>query len=124
MTERTDMVRTHDGRGVLVLSILVLAAFFLAPSVWVWSQALDTVRHPSSFDWKSNHDNHVQFAVVSAIVFGTPLTGAFLGGIVASARGKHGGVGAATGAFLGALGLLLCGVVGFVWMFSNATFEF
>ncbi|MFF4403726.1 hypothetical protein [Streptomyces sp. NPDC001404] len=124
MTERTDIVRVRDGRGVLVLSILVLAALFLAPSLWVWSQALDLVRHPSSFDWKSNHDNHVRFAAVSAIVFGVPLTGAFLGSSVAGARGKHGGVGAATGAFLGALGLLLCGVVGFFWMLGGGAFRF
>lgn len=124
MTERTDIVRVRDGRGALVLCILVLAALFLAPSVWVWSQALDMVRHPSSFDWKSNHDNHVRFAAVSAIVLGTPLTGAFLGSTVAGARGKHGGVGAATGVFLGALGLLLCGVVGFFWMVGGARFPF
>ncbi|MGK5731952.1 hypothetical protein [Streptomyces sp. URMC 124] len=124
MTDNTGATPSRRDRGILILYMLVLTALFLTPCLWVWSKALDAVQHPSGSDWQRNHDDNVQFAVASLLVFGGPLAGASLGGIVASARRKHAGAGAATGACLATLGLVICGVVGFFWMLSHATWEF
>ncbi|WP_372412062.1 hypothetical protein [Streptomyces luteireticuli] len=74
MTDGTGITR-GEGRGVQILFMLVLTVLFLAPCLWVWSWALDAFRYPSTHDWKSNHDNSVQFVVMSAVVFGVPSAG-------------------------------------------------
>ncbi|MEV4440111.1 hypothetical protein AB0K09_13970 [Streptomyces sp. NPDC049577] len=124
MTDRPENTRGGNDGPALVVCLLLLTALLLAPGLWIWSQTLRAVQHPSTYDWMSNHDDKVGFAMASLGVFGAPLAGAFLGGIVAGLRGKRAGVGAATGACLAALVLLLCIVVGFFWLLSQATFEF
>ncbi|WKU42958.1 hypothetical protein Q3V23_02110 [Streptomyces sp. VNUA116] len=124
MTDNTGTTPDRPGRGAQILYMLVMTALLLTPCLWVWSRTLHAVQQSSASDWHLNHADNVQFEVVSLLVFGVPLAGASLGGIVASARGNHAGAGVATGACLATLGLVICGVVGFFWMLSHATWEF
>ncbi|MEU5186557.1 hypothetical protein AB0G83_05250 [Streptomyces klenkii] len=124
MTDRTDTVSSGEGRGAQILMLLILTALLMTPCLWVWSLALNEYRQSSSWGWEINHRNKVQFEAVSGFVFGVPSAGVFLGWVVAGFRGKHLSTGAATGGCLGALGLVVCGVVGFFWMLSHATIDF
>ncbi|MFI9204923.1 hypothetical protein [Streptomyces sp. NPDC053048] len=112
------MTHGEESRRPYIVAMLVLAALFLAPCVWVWTLQLHVVQNPSGSDWRGNHEANVHFAQLTGIIAGAPSAGAMVGALVAAARRRHPGAGAATGAFLGAAALLAYGVYAFLVAFE------
>ncbi|MGK5730766.1 hypothetical protein [Streptomyces sp. URMC 124] len=103
------MTDAHEGpaeagaedRAPYVVAMLVLTLLFLTPAIGLWVLELQSVRHPGT---------GAGSARFGAVIVGAPAAGALLGGAAAVARRRRGGPAAATGAFLGAIGLCAYGV--------------
>ncbi|MBZ6473753.1 hypothetical protein [Streptomyces griseocarneus] len=108
----------EHSRMPYIVGMLVLTLIFLSPAIWVWTLQLEDVQNPSGSDWMANHDANVRFAQLTGWIAGVPAAGAIVGSIVAAACRRHPGAGAATGAFLAAVGLLAFGLYDFAVHFT------
>lgn len=118
--QKRDQDGTAGGRAPYIVAMLVLTLIFLTPAIWLWTLQLQTVQNPSGSDWLGNHDANVRFAQLTGLIAGVPVAGGFAGALVAAARNRHAGAGAATGAFLAAVGLIAFGVYDFLAHFTLA----
>ncbi|MEU1814770.1 hypothetical protein ABZ543_06195 [Streptomyces roseifaciens] len=90
-----------ENRAPYVTAMLVLTLLFLTPGIGLWVLELRSAGH---------HGAGTACARLGAAIVGAPAAGALLGGVLAVVRRRHGGPAAATGAFLGAIGLCAYGV--------------
>ncbi|MEX2984691.1 hypothetical protein [Streptomyces sp. C36] len=118
--QKRDQDGTAGGQGPYIVAMLVLTLIFLSPAIWLWTLQLQTVRNPSGSDWAGNHEANVHFAQLTGLIAGVPVAGGFLGAILAAGFRRHAGAGAATGAFLAAVGLIAFGVYEFAVHFQLA----
>lgn len=128
MATSADTTRTQPAPGGArrkVVTLLVLAALLLLPLViGLWTMAENAEHHKSATDWQSNHSARVALENAASLLFLVPLGTTLLGWGTAALFRRRQGVGAAWGAFLGALGLWGALVVGFYIALSHATFVF
>jgi hypothetical protein len=109
-------------RGLVALAVImtVLAALALAaPAAYLLEAYRSELRLYPHQDWRTHHQMKVQLLTMGWLLVGAPLVGATVGFLVGRRRGRPPAAawaGAATGAFLASLALLVGGVS---WFVSN-----
>jgi hypothetical protein len=102
-------------RAVIMTALAALA--LAAPAAYLLEAYRNELRLYPHQDWRTHHQMKVQLLTMGWLLVGVPLVGATVGFVLGRRRGRRplaGWAGAATGAFLGSLALLLGGLYWFV----------
>lgn len=104
-------------RAVIMTALAALA--LAAPAAYLLEAYRSELRLYPHQDWRTDHQMKVRLLTMGWLLVGVPLVGAAVGFVLGRRRGRRplaGWAGAATGAFLGSLTLLLGGLY---WFVSN-----